>query len=91
MTVYYREIIQFESVQFVRFLLLSVFLTSVVFIPPVSTSHTRMVWSHDALQTSSLSHHRTEETASLCPDNVIRGVCVGVRKHVVFDLCISFC
>lgn len=54
-------------------------LTSVVFISPVSTSHTRMVWSQEALQTSSLSLHRTEEMASLCPDNVIRGVCENIK------------
>lgn len=44
----------------------------------------RMVWSQDALQTSSLSHHRTDDTASLCPDNVIKGVCAQENKN-------SFC
>lgn len=57
-----------------------VFLTSVVFIAPVSTSHKRIVWSQDALQTSSLSHQRTEDTASLCPDKVMRGVWISVRE-----------
>lgn len=51
------------------------YLTNVVFISPVSASHTRIVWSQDALQTSSVSLHSTEDTASLCPERVIRGVC----------------
>lgn len=52
-----------------------------------------MVWSHDALQTSSLSHHRTEDTASLCPDNVIRGVWVGAKtyKHHILHLNLLMC
>lgn len=52
-----------------------------VFILPVSTSHRRMVWSQDALQTSSPSHQRTEDTASLCPDSVIRGVCIRAIRR----------
>lgn len=57
-----------------RQVLLPVSLTSVVFTSPVSASHKRTVWSQDALQTSSLSLQRTEDTASLCPDRVMRGV-----------------
>ena len=50
-------------------------LTSVVFSTPVSASHRRMVWSQDALHSSAPSHHSTEDTASLWPDRVMRGVC----------------
>lgn len=62
-----------------RQVLPSVSLTRVVFTAPVSTSHNRIVWSQDALQTSSLSLQRTEDTASLCPERVMRGVWVRVR------------
>lgn len=62
-----------------RQVLPSVSLTRVVFTAPVSTSHNRIVWSQDALQTSSLSIQRTEDTASLCPERVMRGVWVRVR------------
>lgn len=62
-----------------RQVLPSVSLTRVVFTAPVSTSHKRIVWSQDALQTSSLSLQRTEDTASLCPERVMRGVWVRVR------------
>ncbi len=49
-------------------------LTIVLFCPPVSASHRRMVWSHDALHSSSASIQSTEDTASLWPETVMRGV-----------------
>lgn len=41
----------------------------------VVTSHMFIVWSHDALHTSFSPIQSTDETASLWPSRVMRGVC----------------
>lgn len=49
-------------------------LTKVDLMPPISTSHILIVWSHEALHTSSESVQSTEETDSVWPERVVIGV-----------------
>jgi len=59
-------------------------LTKVDLRSPVSASQNLIVWSHDALQISSASDHSTEETASVWPERVARGVYnLKVREHQI--------